>query len=66
MISAPELDLIEILSRQAVKEYMELRAINSSEDYDRQAKSPIGAASSNIVQIGSLSVRKNKRSVTTS
>lgn len=66
MIRAPELDLIEILSRQAVKEYMELRAFNSAEDRDRQAKSPIGAASGNIVQIGSLPGRKNKRSVTAS
>lgn len=66
MISVPELDLIEILSRQAVKEYMELRAINSVEDLNRHKKAPIGEVSDNIVQIGSLSDRKNKRSVTAS
>ena len=66
MISAPELDLIDILSRQAVREYMELRAINSAEDLNRHGKVPIGELSSNIVQIGSLSDRKNKRSVTAS
>lgn len=66
MISTAELSLIEILSRQAVKEYMELRAINSSEDLDRQPKTPIGAASCEIVQIGSLPGHKNKRSVAAS
>lgn len=66
MISAPELSLIEILSRQAVKEYMELQAINSAEDLNRQSDAPAGVASANIVQIGSLPGRKNKRSVTAS
>lgn len=63
MISAPELDLIDILSRQAVKEYMASQRTEDSDPANRQANAAPGSDSGNSVQIGSFTDRKIGRRV---
>lgn len=63
MISAPELSIIEILSRQAVNEYMASQRTEDSDPANRQTNTAPGGDSGGCVQIGSFTDRKIGRRV---
>lgn len=63
MISAPELSIIEILSRQAVNDYMARQVAMNSDPVNRQSEPRSNGDSTGRVQIGSFTDQKIGRKV---